>query len=133
MTETQKITTFLMFSGSAEEAMTFYISLFERSKIISITRYGSNEAGKEGTVQYATFELNGQQLMCIDSPVQHPFTFTPAISLYVSCADEKEIERLFAALSDKGQMLMPLEAYPFSKKFAWVQDRFGVSWQLNLP
>src|SRR5438105_5581941 len=127
-----QITTFLMFSGSAEDAMTFYLSLFERSQIISMTRYGPNEAGKEGTVKHATFEMNGQQFMCIDSPTPHPFTFTPAMSLYVACTETPEIERLFAALSEKGGVLMPLQAYPFSKMFAWVQDSFGVSWQLNL-
>jgi predicted 3-demethylubiquinone-9 3-methyltransferase (glyoxalase superfamily) len=127
-----QITTFLMFTGSAEEAMNFYMSLFDGSRIISMKRYGPNEAGKEGTVHRATFELNRQQFMCIDSPVPHAFTFTPAISLYITCQDEREIEKLFAALSDKGGVLMPLQAYPFSQKFAWVQDRFGVAWQLNL-
>lgn len=113
--------------------MIFYVSLFERSKIVAVTHYGPGEAGKEGTVKQATFDVNGQRFMCIDSPVQDPFTFTPAISLFVTCAAEGEIAKLFEALSDKGQVLMPLDAYPFSKKFAWVQDRFGVSWQLNLP
>lgn len=128
-----KITTFLMFSGSAEEAMTLYLSLFPGSKLVSITRYGANEAGKEGTVQHAIFELCGEQLMCIDSPAQHAFTFTPAMSLFVTCAVEAELQKLFAALSEDGQILMPLDNYGFSTKFAWVQDRFGVSWQLNLP
>lgn len=128
-----KLTTFLMFYGVAEEAMTFYVSLFGgRSKIVSIQRYGPNEPGREGTVQVAAFELDGQQLMCIDSPTPHAFTFTPAMSLYVACSDEAEIDRLAAGLAEGGQTLMPLGAYPFSKKFAWLQDRFGVSWQLNL-
>ena len=127
-----KITTFLMFTGSAEEAMTFYVSLFDRSKIVNVDRYGAGEQGKEGSVRHAAFELGGQPFMCIDSPVSHAFTFTPAISLYVSCADELEIDRLATALSDRGQVLMPLAAYPFSKKFTWLQDRFGVSWQLSL-
>lgn len=127
-----KITTFLMFEGAAEEAMTFYMSLFDRSKVVNIDRYGPGEPGKEGSVRHAIFELGGQPFMCIDSPVSHGFTFTPAISLYVSCADEPEIDRLAAALADRGQVLMPLAAYPFSKKFTWLQDRFGVSWQLSL-
>lgn len=127
-----KITTFLMFSGQAEEAMKFYVSLFEESKIVRMTRYGPNEAGKEGTVYQAVFSLNGQTLMCIDSPVKHGFGFTPAISLHVSCTDEAKVARYFESLSEGGQVLMPLSAYPFSKLFGWVQDRFGVSWQLSV-
>jgi predicted 3-demethylubiquinone-9 3-methyltransferase (glyoxalase superfamily) len=128
----QKITTFLMFEGQAEAALNFYISLFKDSQVISITRYGPNEAGAEGSVMHATFSLNGQQFMAIDSNVHHQFTFTPAISLYVSCETEQEIDALFAQLSAGGNVLMPLSQYPFSKKFAWVNDRFGVSWQLSL-
>lgn len=127
-----KITTFLMFEGKAEEAMNFYVSLFENSKIIDLKRYGPNEMGKEGSVLLAAFSLNGQTFKCIDSPVKHGFTFTPAISLYVSCTDEAKITRYFEALSADGQVLMPLAEYPFSKKFAWVNDRFGVSWQLSV-
>jgi len=129
----QRITTFLMFFGHAEEAMKFYTSLFENSAIHEMKKYGPGEAGAEGTVMHATFSLTGQQFMCIDSSAaQHDFTFTPAISLYVTCATEGEIERLFEKLSEGGQVLMPLAAYPFSPKFSWVADRFGVSWQLNL-
>ncbi len=128
----QKITTFLMFSGSAEEAMNFYISLFDQSEIINITRYGVNEAGKEGTVLHATFSLNDQEFMCIDSSVEHGFTFTPAISLYVKCDTENEIDRLFDRLSQDGKVYMPLSAYPFSERFGWVEDKYGVSWQLSL-
>jgi predicted 3-demethylubiquinone-9 3-methyltransferase (glyoxalase superfamily) len=128
----EKFTTFFMFTGQAEEAMKFYTSLFERSAILSVTRYGAGEAGVAGTVQHATFTLNGQEFMCIDSSAQHAFTFTPAISLYVRCAAEEEIDRVFAALSQGGQVLMPLDRYPFSAKFGWLADRFGVSWQLSL-
>jgi predicted 3-demethylubiquinone-9 3-methyltransferase (glyoxalase superfamily) len=70
--------------------------------------------------------------MCMDSNVKQVFTFTPATSLFVSCATEEEIDRLFAKLSQGGQVLMPLATYPFSPKFGWVADQFGVSWQLNL-
>lgn len=132
MTTLQKITTFLMFEGKAEEAMRFYTSLFADSEIRSITRYGSGETGPEGTVQLATFALAGQEFMCIDSPAAHNFTFTPSMSLYVQCDSEAEIDRLFEALGAGGQVLMPLDAYPFSPKFGWVNDAFGVSWQLTL-
>ncbi|MDN7246863.1 VOC family protein [Planococcus shenhongbingii] len=120
-----KITTFLMFSGQAEEAMEFYTSLFEDSRIENIVH------NEDGTVMQAAFTLNGQMLMCIDSPVNHEFTFTPAISLYVTCDSAEEIDRVFAQLSEGGGVLMPLDEYPFSKKFGWLVDRFGVSWQLN--
>lgn len=128
----QKITTFLMFEGQAEDAMNFYTSLFEDSAILSITRYGPNDEGTEGTVVHATFSLKGQEFMCIDSYVKHEFTFTPSMSLYVNCETEEEIDGLYAKLSHAGEVLMPLDRYPFSEKFAWIADRFGVSWQLNL-
>lgn len=128
----QKITTFLMFIGQAEAAMQLYTSLFKHSEILHITRYGANEAGAAGTVQHATFTLNGQEFMCIDSNIQHGFTFTPSMSLYVRCETEVEIDRVFATLSQDGQVLMPLDRYPFSPKFGWLSDRFGVSWQLSL-
>ncbi len=128
----QKLTTFLMFDGRAEEAVNLYITLFENSKILSITRYGPNEAGAEGTVMHATFSLAGQEFMCIDSSVKQGFTFTPAMSIYVNCKTEQEIDRLFEQLSQGGQVFMPLNRYPFSDRFAWISDRFGVSWQLNL-
>jgi predicted 3-demethylubiquinone-9 3-methyltransferase (glyoxalase superfamily) len=129
----QKITTFLMFEGNAEEAMTFYLSLFDDAEVVSINRYGADGPGKEGTVQLATFTLAGQQYKCVDSPVHHEFGFTPAVSLFVQCADEAEIDRLYASLGEQGTQLMPLGSYGFSAKFGWVNDRFGVSWQLNLP
>ncbi|MEU8973453.1 VOC family protein [Streptomyces monashensis] len=129
----QKITTFLMFEGHAEEAMTFYVSLFDDAEVVHLTRWGADGPGREGSVQQATFSLAGQQFMCIDSPAQHDFTFTPSMSLYVQCGDEAEIDRLFAALARGGAELMPLGQYGFSPKFGWVNDRFGVSWQLNLP
>ncbi len=128
----QKTTTFLMFQGKAEKALNFYTSLFDNSEIVSITRYGPNESGTEGTVAHATFTLDGQVYMCIDSNVEHGFTFTPAMSLFVLCETEQEIDELYRKLSEGGQVLMPMESYPFSEKFAWVADQYGVSWQLSL-
>lgn len=130
---TAKITPFLMFEGRAEEAMNFYISLFPESKIVNIVRYGAEGPGAEGSVMHAAVILAGQQLMFVDSSAKHAFTFTPAISLYVTCSSGTEIAILAEKLVDGGQIMMPLDAYPFSRKFAWVADRFGVSWQLNLP
>lgn len=127
-----EITTFLMFEGRAEEAMRFYVELFPGSEVKSIVRYGAAGPGPEGTVQIAHFTVSGQHLMCIDSPVKHGFTFTPAMSLYVACDTAAEVDRLFGRLSDGGQALMPLDSYPFNDRFAWVNDRFGVSWQLGV-
>ncbi|GAA5051667.1 putative 3-demethylubiquinone-9 3-methyltransferase (glyoxalase superfamily) [Thermocatellispora tengchongensis] len=129
----QKITTCLMFQGAAEEAMTFYTSLFDDAEILFIARYGPEGPGAEGSVQHATFTLAGKEYMAMDSSVPHAFTFTPSTSLYVQCDSEEEIERLYAALSEKGGELMPLGDYGFSRRFGWINDRFGVSWQLNLP
>ena len=128
-----RITPFLMFEGQAEEAMTFYVSLFKDSEVTSITRYGPEGPGAEGSVMLANFVLCGQNVRCIDSPVKHGFSFTPSISMFVDCETPAEVESLYVKLAEGGQTLMPLNAYPFSRKFAWVNDRFGVSWQLNLP
>lgn len=128
----QKITTFLMFEGKAAEAMNFYTSLFDQSEIVNISRYDENGPGKEGTVIHATFTLNGQEFMCIDSYVKHDFKFTPSMSLYVTCETEEEIETVFHKLAQDGSVLMPLGSYPFSKKFGWLNDKYGVSWQLTL-
>ncbi|MBP0723918.1 VOC family protein [Bacillus sp. RG28] len=128
-----KVTPFLMFQGNAEEAMNFYTSLIEDSEITSITRYGANGLGEEGSVMRATFSLKGQEFICIDSNVKHEFTFTPSFSLFMTCDTEEEIDRLYENLSSDGGVLMPLNQYPFSKKFGWVNDKFGVSWQLTLP
>jgi predicted 3-demethylubiquinone-9 3-methyltransferase (glyoxalase superfamily) len=128
-----KVTTFLMFEGDAEEAMNFYISLFDDSEIIAIERFGPEGHGPEGTVYHARFTLAGRLFMAFDSPAPHPFTFTPSISLFVTCETEEELERLYAALSEDGEVMMPLNDYGFSRRYGWVSDRFGVSWQLNLP
>jgi predicted 3-demethylubiquinone-9 3-methyltransferase (glyoxalase superfamily) len=124
---------FLMFEGNAEAAMTFYVSLFPGGEIVDIVRYGPNEAGREGSVMKAEFSIAGQRVICIDSPVKHQFGFTPAFSLFVDCHSEAELRRLAAALSEGGTELMPLGDYGFSRLFTWLNDRFGVSWQLNLP
>lgn len=129
----QQIITSLTFQKEdAEQAMNFYISLFDNSRIIKIQRWGKEGPSKEGTIMQATFELNGQKFMCSDSPPAHNWDFTPAISNFVECKNEKELERLFARLSEGGAVAMPLDNYGFSQKFGWVVDRFGVSWQLNL-
>ena len=124
--------TFLMFEGRAEEAMNFYVSLFEDGRVEEVRRYEAGGAGREGSVMYATFTLNGSRYRCIDSAVAHGFTFTPATSIYVTCSSEAEVETLYAQLAEGGAVMMPLGVYPFSNKFGWVADRFGVSWQITL-
>ena len=122
----------LMFYGTAERAMNFYISLFKNAEILSSEKYRAGETGAEGTIKAATFQLNGQEFICIDSPAVHDFGFTPAISIYVECESEAELDRVFGQLSANGKVFMPLADYGFSQKFGWTNDRFGVSWQLNL-
>jgi predicted 3-demethylubiquinone-9 3-methyltransferase (glyoxalase superfamily) len=128
----QKVKPFLMFEGRAEEAMNFYTSLFDHSEIVRIQRYGPEGPGPEGSVVNAIFSIHGQQIMCSDSPVKHAFTFTPSISMFVICDSVEEIDRVFEALSQDGKIYMGLDAYPFSERFGWVGDRFGVTWQLSL-
>ena len=133
----QKTITFLMFVGEqygkAEEAIKFYTSLFKNSKVKSIEHFNTGDArGKEGTVKHALFTIDGLEYMAIDSPLGHQFTFTPAISIYVKCENENEIDTLFDKLSKNGQVFMPLNKYPFSDKFGWLSDKYGISWQLNL-
>jgi len=126
------VTPFLLFNGNAEEAIHFYVSLFPGGKIDEIVRYAANESGAAGSIKRARLALANQSIFCTDSTVQQPFSFTPAISLFVQCTTESEIDRLYAALSAGGSTLMPLGNYGFSHKFGWINDRFGVSWQLNL-
>lgn len=125
------ITPFLMFEGTAEAALNFYVTLFQGSEIGRIERYGPGEIGPEGSVKRADFTVAGQPLIGIDSPTKHSFTFTPSMSLFVECESEVELDEAFARLSDGGSVLMPPGNYGFSTKFTWVADRFGVSWQLN--
>ncbi|WP_186754945.1 VOC family protein [Echinicola salinicaeni] len=129
----KQIITFLTFQDdNAEQAMNFYVELFENSKIIDIQRYGKDGPGKEGTLIRAIFELNGKQFICSDSYITHEWTFTPAVSNWVECESEKEIESLFEKLSEDGDIKMPLDNYGFSQRFGFTEDKFGVSWQLNL-
>ena len=126
------ITPFLMFDGSAEEAMNFYVSLFPRSEITQVEKWGPGEPGAEGSLKRGFLRFGTQELICFDSPVKHDFSFTPSFSLFVECESEAELEHAFEQLSNGGEILMPLDNYGFSTRFGWTSDRFGVSWQLNL-
>ncbi|EDM49800.1 VOC family protein [Marinobacter algicola] len=132
----KSIATSLMFvgeqAGKAEEAIRFYTSLFAGSEIVDIQRYQAGEHEPEGSVKMAKFIINGREFMALDSHLDHQFTFTPSMSLYVECESASEIEEVFKALAEGGSELMPLDNYGFSQKFGWLNDRYGVSWQLNL-
>jgi predicted 3-demethylubiquinone-9 3-methyltransferase (glyoxalase superfamily) len=123
----QKIVPFLWFEDRAEEAIRFYTSIFANSKIIKIDHIPEGP-GKGNVV--GTFQLEGQEFMALDGGPY--FKFSPAISLSVACESREEIDRLWKQLSEGGAVLMPLDAYPFSERFGWLADRFGLSWQLNL-
>ena len=129
----KQIAPFLMFQGGvAEQAMSFYTSLFDDGRIVEVARFGPDGPGPEGTVLVARFRLAGQEFLCSDSSVTHGFSFTPSLSIWIETESEDELARLFAALGDGGATLMPLGGYGFSRRFGWVNDRYGVSWQLNL-
>lgn len=115
-----------MFSDKAEEAVRYYTSVFDQSEILHMYHY------EDGKVLHAAFTLKGQTLMAIDNSTQYEHPFTPALSLFVTCDSEEEIHRIFEQLSQDGKILMPLDASPVSEKFGWVEDKYGVSWQLNL-
>jgi predicted 3-demethylubiquinone-9 3-methyltransferase (glyoxalase superfamily) len=129
----QQITTFLTFQEhNAEEAMKFYVGLFDNSEILELQRHEKGGPAKEGTIKMATFKLNGKEFICSDSYVKHAWTFTPAVSMFVECKTENEVETLHQKLSANGKVFMELDNYGFSQKFSWVEDKFGISWQLNL-
>ena len=128
-----QIATFLTFQdNNAENAMNFYVELFDNSKINKVQRWEKGGPGEEGKIMFATFELNGSAFMCSDSPPIHDWNFTPAVSNFIECENESILERLFTKLSENGTVTMPLNNYGFSQKFGWVVDQFGISWQLNL-
>lgn len=126
------VSTFLMFEGTAEAALQLYASLFPNAEVENISRYSEGEQDRAGTIKRADFRVAGHDLIFFDSPVHHQFTLTPAISLFVECENQAELDRVFQELQTGGTVLMPAANDGFSARFGWVNDRFGVSWQLNL-
>lgn len=115
----QKIVPFLWFDGKAEEAMTFYTSIFKNSKIVNVVRCGDHGPGPKGSVLTGTFQLEGQQFMALNGGPM--YKFTPAISLFVNCETQAEVDELWDKLTaDGGQ---PVQC-------GWLTDKFGVSWQI---
>jgi predicted 3-demethylubiquinone-9 3-methyltransferase (glyoxalase superfamily) len=117
-TSRQKITPFLWFDGQAEEAMNFYTSIFKDSKITRIMRYGEEGPGPKGAVMSGVFQLEGQEFMALNGGPQ--FTFSPAISFFVHCQTQQEVDELWEKLSEGGA----------SQRCGWLQDKYGVSWQI---
>jgi predicted 3-demethylubiquinone-9 3-methyltransferase (glyoxalase superfamily) len=114
----QKITPFLWFDGKAEEAANFYVSIFKNSKILGVSRYGEVGPGPKGSVMVIRFALDGQEFCGLNGGPH--FTFSPAISFAVSCANQQEIDELWDKLSDGGQ----------TQQCGWLKDKYGVSWQI---
>ena len=114
----QKITSFLWFDGKAEEAANFYTSIFENSKIVNVMRYGEAGPGPKGTVMAATFELAGREFTAFNGGPM--FTFSPAISLFVHCETQEEVDDLWEKLSEGGE----------KQRCGWLKDKYGVSWQI---
>jgi predicted 3-demethylubiquinone-9 3-methyltransferase (glyoxalase superfamily) len=114
----QKITPFLWFDGKAEEAMNFYVSVFKNSKVGRVTRYGEAGPGQKGTVMSATFQLEGQDFFALNGGPQ--FVFTPAISFFVNCETQQEVDELWEKLSEGGR----------KDRCGWLKDRYGLSWQI---
>ena len=129
----RRAATHLMFAGEASLALDLYSSTFPSFRVERVERYGPGEPGAGGSVKCAQASLDGHALIIIDSPVKRAFTFTPAISLFLDCDSREELDSAFTKLSGSGQVFMPPDNYGFSGRFGWCSDRFGVSWQLNLP
>jgi len=123
----QKIVPYLWFDKEAKEAALFYTSLFDNSKLIHTTIL---ENTPSGDTEIVNFELAGQAFAAISAGPY--FRFNPSISLMVACSTVEEVDTKWKALSEGGTELMPLGEYPFSKRYGWIQDRFGLSWQLML-
>lgn len=130
MSSMQQLTPHLMFqNGRAEEALHFYVELFGGETIL-LLHYGEETPEMEGKVQIATFSIAGQHINIMDSSVHHEFDFTPSMSLFFQCETAEQLEHVYAGLLDGGQAMMPKNDYGFGP-YAWLNDRYGVSWQLS--
>lgn len=127
------MTPFVMFQGGCgQSALDFWTAAVPDSRIESLELFGAEGPGPEGTIKRAVALIAGQRLMVHDSFIDHAFDFTPSHSFFVACEDEAQFERLYGLLVENGQELMPAGDYGWSRRFGWVNDRFGVSWQLEL-
>jgi predicted 3-demethylubiquinone-9 3-methyltransferase (glyoxalase superfamily) len=126
----QKITPFLWFDGKAEEAAKFYTSVFNNSEITTLTPWPEGGPFPKGQIRNATFTLDGQQFYAFDAGPM--FKFNPSVSFFVVCESGEETDSVWQQLADGGTVMMPLDKYDWSEKYGWVQDRFGISWQVSL-
>lgn len=130
-----RISANLWFNTEAEEAARFYTSLFKNSTLGKVNRYGTEGQeihGKlDSTVMTVEFQLENQHFVGLNGGPQ--FQINPSISLFISLGSKEEIDALWEGLSEDGKVLMPLDSYPFSEWYGWIQDKYGVSWQLILP
>ena len=122
-----------MFNGQAEKAIDLYVNLFEDAEILSLVKYTESDNAPTGKVQHAIFRLKDQIFMAIDNVNGVDVDMNPAMSLYVTVENTMEMERLFNGLKSGGAILMPKTSMPPFREFAWVQDQFGVNFQLALP
>ncbi|MBI1382823.1 MAG: VOC family protein [Planctomycetaceae bacterium] len=118
--------------GEASAALDLYREVFPTFRELSMERYGADGPGPEGTVFRGEIEIGGQRILVSDSYVSHGFGFTPSISFWVECAGTAELDRMYDALVEGGAALMPPGDYGFAPRFAWVADRFGITWQLHV-
>ena len=129
-----KIVPHFWFDHQAEEAAQFYTSIFQHSKIVKIVHYGKEgfeiHGQQEGTVMTVDFELEELPFIALNGGPH--YVLNPSISFTVNCKEEEEVNRLWNSLSGGGQVLMPLDKYPFNEKYGWLSDKYGVSWQLIL-
>ena len=126
----QKIVPFLWFDHQAEEAITFYTLLFKNSSLGSISRYGDNMPLPKGSAMTVNFKLAGQDFIALNGGPQ--FKFNPSISFFVTLESEAEVDNLWQHLAEDGKVLMPFQSYDWSKKYGWLTDKYGVSWQISL-
>lgn len=125
-------TPFLMFQhGVGREALDFYVAVFPDAEVLELDTYPAGGPAPEGTIMRGKFRLGGQDFYISDSFVDHAFDFTPSLSIWLEADSPEAQEDLVAKLGEGGATLMPLDNYGFSTRFAWVNDRFGVSWQIN--
>lgn len=118
---------FLTFEENAFEALEYYKHVFHQFEILQLVNYP-----KSNKIQQAIVQIGNMHIMMRDSDVPSKFSFTPSMAIYIECDDLNEIEILYRKLKKKGAIHIPLDDYNISKRYAWIQDQFGVSWQLNL-
>jgi predicted 3-demethylubiquinone-9 3-methyltransferase (glyoxalase superfamily) len=124
----------LWFDQEAEEAVNFYSEVFGNAEILTISRYGKegyeHHKKPEGSAMAVSFSMHGQEFLALNGGPQ--YTHSPGVSFYVTCETKEEADRVWRVLAEKGTILMPYDQYEWSEKYGWLNDRYGVSWQVSL-